>query len=133
MGAPKDLNDDEKIAVGSMCLAHLFQLVTVYIVIAGYDDTEAQQALNVKIKYALFAAISVCYAVLFGDWFMNQADWQLFAHAASDDSPARVYLWLEIEILTIPCFFVWFFIARYFYNLKCEENKLSGAAKFVKQ
>jgi len=28
---------------------------------------------------------------------------------------------------------VYFFLARFFYNLKCEENKLTGAAKFVKQ
>lgn len=105
----------------------------MYIVIAGYNDTEAQQALNVKIKYVLAVGISLCYICLFADWFMNQDDWQLFAHAETDVSPPRVYLWLEIEIVTIPCFFVYFFLARFFYNLKCSENKLSGAAKFVKQ
>lgn len=81
MGDAKDLNDDEKIAVGSMVLAHVFQLIVVYVVIAGYNDSEAQQALNVKIKYVLFVGIALCYLCLFADWFMNQADWQLFAHA----------------------------------------------------
>lgn len=35
--------------------------------------------------------------------------------------------------MTIPCLFIYLFIARHFYNLKCADNKVSGAAQFVKQ
>lgn len=33
LGDAKDLNDDEKIAVGTMVLIHVFQLVVVYIIV----------------------------------------------------------------------------------------------------